>query len=300
MTSPPTALPPSPALPLLAVAGTVVTWAASFPAIRFALHEIEPLPLAAIRFALAALMAAAWLAWRRPGLLSARDYGVVAICGALGIAAYNMLLNAGQTTVSAGAASFIVNTQPLFMAALAVLFLKENFGLRGWVGAAVGFAGVAVIAAGQPGGFTFGLGASLILGAAICAAAYSVLQRPLIARVDPLHVTALVLIAGAAILSPWLASGARQFAASTPATLATVIFLAVAPAAIGQTCWTYAIKAFGAARAGQFLYLVPPSAVLFAWLTLGEVPVWTTIAGGALTLVGVVIVNTRTQRAPAR
>lgn len=279
------------------VAGTVISWAASFPAIRFALTELAPLPLASIRFALASLLAGAWLLWMRPGILSRKDYGTIAICVVLGITCYNMLLNAGQTTVSAGAASFIVNTQPLFMAILAVLFLKEAFGRWRWLGALVGFAGVAIIAAGQPGGLSFGVGSSLIVGAAICAAAYSVLQRPLITRVDPLHVTALVLIAGAIALLPWLADGARQFAAAKPMTIAAVIFLAVAPAAIGQTCWTYAIRAFGAARAGQFLYLIPPCAVALSWLSLGEMPAWTTLAGGALTILGVIIVNMSGRRA---
>jgi drug/metabolite transporter (DMT)-like permease len=279
-------------LPLLSVVGTVLTWAASFPAIRFALVEIEPLPLAAIRFALASLLAIAWLVWQRPNPLSLKDYGTVAICGVLGVACYNMLLNAGETTVSAGAASFIVNIQPLFMAILAVLFLKEGFSRWSWIGAIVGFAGVAIIASGQPGGFTFGLGSSLIVGAAFCTAAYSVLQKPLIARGGALHVTELVLIAGAVVLLPWLPEGARQLGISSPSTIATVIFLAIAPAAIGYTCWTYAIKSFGAARAGQFLYLIPSSAALFSWLGLGEIPTWSTLAGGALALIGVIIVNT--------
>jgi drug/metabolite transporter (DMT)-like permease len=279
------------------VAGTIVTWAASFPAIRFALMQIEPLPLAAIRFGLTSALAVAWLFWQRPERLSARDYGIVALCGALGIAAYNMLLNAGQTTVSAGAASFIVNTQPLFMAILAVFLLKESFGRWSWIGSLIGFAGVAIIASGQPGGFVFGHGSSLIVGAAACAAVYSVLQRPLLSRADPLHITSLVLIAGAIVLLPWLPDGVQQFKASSPGTIATVIFLVVGPAAIGQACWTYAIRSFGAARAGQFLYLIPPSAVLLSWLSLGEIPVWNTLAGGALAIVGVLIVNTRGRKA---
>lgn len=144
-----------PILPTLAVVGTISTWAASFPAIGYALREIDPLPLASLRFALAALFALAWLLWRRPCGFSGRDFGRVALCGVLGIAAYNILLNSGQAEVSAGAASFIVNTQPLFMALLAVVFLGEVFARWSWLGAMVGFAGVAVIAWGQPGGFTF-------------------------------------------------------------------------------------------------------------------------------------------------
>jgi drug/metabolite transporter (DMT)-like permease len=279
-------------LPYLAVVGTVATWAASFPAIGFALREIEPLPLASIRFALAAVPAVIWLAWRRPQALSARSYLTVVVCGVLGIALYNLLLNSGQATVSAGAASFIVNTQPLFQAGLAVLFLREAFNRWSWLGALLGFAGVAVIASGQPGGLGFGAGATLILGAAVCSAADSVLRRPLFARVDPIDVTALVLIVGAVALLPWLPAGVAQTRGASGETVAAIVFLALAPAVIGQTCWTYALKSFGAARAGQFLYLVPPCAVAFAWLLLDEIPLWSTLAGGAVALAGVILVNT--------
>jgi drug/metabolite transporter (DMT)-like permease len=279
-------------LPGLAVAGTVISWAAAFPAIRFALREVDPLPLAAIRFALAAIFAVAWLIWARPQRPPARDFGLITVCGAMGIAAYNMLLNAGQMTVSAGAASFIVNTQPLFMVLLAVVFLGERFTAWSWVGAGLGFGGVAIIASGQPGGFSFGMGSSFIVGAALSAAIFSVIQRPLIARFPPLTVTAFVLLAGAIMLLPWLSAGARQFSCSSVNTMASIIFLAVAPAAIGQTCWTYAIKSYGAARAGQFLYLIPPLAVLFSWAVIGELPSWRTLAGGLSALLGVIIVNT--------
>lgn len=279
-------------LPALAVAGTVVSWAAAFPAIGVALREFEPLPLAAIRFALAALLAGAWLAWQRPPRMSGKDCGIVAVSGVLGIAAYNMLLNTGQATVSAGAASFIVNTQPLFMAMLAVLFLKETYRRWSWIGTLLGFIGIATIAWGQPGGVSFGAGSSLILGAAFCAAAFSVLQRPLFARNGALHVTAMVLISGAIALLPWLPDGVRQMSSASAPGIAAVVFLAVAPAAIGQTCWTYVIRTFGAARAGQFLYLVPPLATILAFALLGEVPGAMTLLGGALALSGVVLVNT--------
>jgi drug/metabolite transporter (DMT)-like permease len=274
----------------------VITWAASFPAIRFALREIDPLPLASIRFALASLLAIAWLLWKRPAPMPVRDYATVAVCGLLGIALYNILLNSGQATVSAGAASFIVNTQPLFMAALATVFLKEKFNRWSWLGALLGFSGVATIASGQIGGFAFGSGAMLILGAAACAAVFSVLQRPLFARSGSFDVTALVLIAGALALLPWLATGISQFRSASSETVLGVVFLAVAPAAIGQTCWSYALKSFGAARAGQFLYLIPPCAVCFSWIGLGEAPLLTTLIGGVLALTGVIVVNTRGRR----
>lgn len=283
-------------LPALAVAGTVLTWAGSFPAIGYALRTIEPLPLASIRFAIAGLVAAAWLLWRRPPSLGLRGTGTVALCGVLGIALYNVLLNTGQATVSAGAASFIVNTQPLFMAVLAVLVLKEAFNRWAWLGTALGLAGVAIIASGQPGGLSFGTGSTLIVGAAAATATASVLQRPLFARAAPLDITAMALLAGGIALLPWLPAGVTQARAAGTDMALAVLFLAVGPGIIGQSCWTYALKSFGAARAGQFLYLIPPVAVLLAWAMLGEVPQALTLAGGALALAGVIVVNSRGRR----
>lgn len=288
--------PKSTLLPVLAVAGTVISWAASFAAISLALREMEPLPMASVRFTLASLLALAWLLWRQPPRFSRRDLATIVVCGILGIASYNLLLNSGQATVSAGAASFIVNTQPLFMVGLAVVFLKERFGLWAWIGTLLALGGVAIIASGQPSGLTFGAGAMLIVGAAASAATYSVLQRPLLSRYDPISVTAAVIIAGTIALLPWLPAGAGQLAAASLPTVGAVLFLAIAPAAIGQTCWTYALKSFGAARAGQFLYLIPPCAVLFAWVGLGEKPTLSTLVGGALALCGVITVNTLGRR----
>ncbi|WP_437360005.1 DMT family transporter [Inquilinus limosus] len=276
-----------------AVAVTILSWASAFPAIRLALRELAPVPLAAARFAVAALLVLAWLAWRRPPRPAWPDLLRFALCGLIGIAAYNILLNTGQRTVAAGAASFIVNTAPILTALLARLVLGERFGARGWAGTLVSFAGIALIASAQPGGLAFGAGASLVLGAALCSATYFVLQRPLVARYGALTCTAWTLLTGALLLSPWLPAAADGLSQAGPATVAAVIGLGVLPAAIGYATWTHALGHFGAARAANFLYLVPPVATVLALPMLGELPGPQTLLGGAIAVAGVVLVNTR-------
>jgi drug/metabolite transporter (DMT)-like permease len=62
-------------------------------------------------------------------------------------------LNHGQLSASAGIASLIVASIPLFTSLLAVAFLGERLGVGGWSGIAVGFCGVALITFGEGSGF---------------------------------------------------------------------------------------------------------------------------------------------------
>jgi drug/metabolite transporter (DMT)-like permease len=282
-------------LPWLALATTILTWATAFPAIRLALRDVEPLPLAALRFAIGALLALAWLAWRRPRL-PVREVLLMALCGLVAMVGYSVFLNLGQQTVSAGAASFLVKIESLVMAGLAVLLLRERFNAWAWAGAVVALGGVGVIAAQQPGGLSLGAGAVLVLAAACCSATGFVLQRPLIGRHGALRVTAVGLVAAALATAPWLPAGVEQALAAPPATLGWILFLGVLPTTVGILCWNVALGHFGAARAGSFLYLVAPLAMLLAWPLSDEVPTLATIAGGALVLGGVFLVNTLGRR----
>jgi len=277
---------------IFAVAVTVLSWGSAFPLIRVGMRDLGALELAAARFAVASALALAWLAFRRPPPPTRADAGRFVVCGLIGISLYNGLLNEGERTVSAGAAAFIVNIAPILTAILATVFLGERFSAWGWSGALISFAGVGLIALGQPGGPAFGGGASLVAGAALCTASYFVLQRPLVPRYGALACTAYTLLAGALFLLPFLPGALPRLAAPGGArAAATVVALGVFPAAIGYAAWTYALGRFGAARAANFLYLVPPVAALVGFVALGESLSALTLIGGAIAILGVVIVN---------
>ncbi|RQV55789.1 EamA/RhaT family transporter [Burkholderia cenocepacia] len=282
-----------PLIAAAAVAFTIVSWASAFPFIRIGLHGLAPLQLAAARFATAALLVIAWLAWRRPPLPTKADAWCFLACGLLGIALYNALLNTGEQTVSAGAASFIVNTLPIFTALLAAVFLRERFNRWGWLGSLISLAGIAVIAQGQPGGLVLGSGSTLILGAALCSASYFVLQRRLIPVYGALPCTAYTLLAGAVLLAPWLPGALVSLGGGSRDTAWAVVVLGVFPAALGYATWTFALGYFGAARAASFLYLTPAVATLLSVALTGERPGIATACGGLLAIAGVVVVALR-------
>ena len=294
LTSPrPSRFARQPLLAAGAVAFTIVSWASAFPFIRIGLQGLPPLQLASARFATAALLVLAWLAYRRPRLPTWPDGLRFALCGFLGIALYNALLNTGEKTVAAGAASFIVNTLPIFTALLAAVVLGERFNRWGWLGSLISLAGIAVIASGQPGGLTLGAGSTLILGAALCSASYFVLQRRLIPVYGALTCTAYTLLAGALLLTPWLPGAVHSLDGAPRGTLQAVLVLGVFPATLGYATWTFALGHFGAARAANFLYLTPAVATVLSALLTGERPGLATLCGGLLAICGVVLVALR-------
>jgi drug/metabolite transporter (DMT)-like permease len=279
--------------PALAVAATVVLWASAFPGIRAALDGFSPLGLAALRFAAAGailLLVQSVAGGTRPRWA---DLPRIAASGALGIAAYNIALNQGELTVSAGAASFLVNTAPLFTALLATLFLRERVGARGWIGMAIGLAGAGLIARAEAVGSPLGWGAGLVLLAAALQALYFVLMKPLIGRYGPLQATSFAVLAGAAVLLPWLPSAIVEAGRAPAGALGAALYLAAFPAALAYLLWSFALQRMAAARAAAWLYLVPPVATLIAIAWPGEIPPPQSLLGGAVALAGVLLVQWR-------
>jgi len=288
--------PPATLAAILAALATVACWGSAFPFIRLALVELQPIPLAAARFGVAAIPFAFWLVWKRPPFPTPQHILRFGLCSLLGIALYNVLLNGGQVTVPAGAASFLLGTVPALTALLAAIFLSESLSKIGMMGTALSLFGIAGLSQEQPGGLDVGAGASLILCAAFCQAGYFVVLKPLVAHYGATACAAYTLIGGFILLSPWLPSAATELSRASMATQLAVLFLGLVPAAIGYSTWSYASGKLGATRASNFLFLVPPVATFLGYFLNREIPTIMTFLAGFLVLVGVAIVNVAVSR----
>lgn len=274
----------------LALATAIFSWACAWVSVRAAVAHLSPGHLALGRYLIASfVLLPVWL-WRRPRV-QRRDIGAIFGMGFCGFTLYNLGINAGEQSITAGAAALIASTIPLFSALGAAIFLGERVPRSAFGGIACGVGGVLLIALGEKGGVGISGGALLVVFASVCAAIYGLMQKRLLSRYNALDLTTMAIWAGTLALLPFGRGIFAAYGAAPRSTLFNVAFLGVFPGAIGYVAWSYCLSQWPVARVTSFLYLLPALSIALGWAFLGELPAAISLAGGALALGGVVWTN---------
>jgi len=279
----------------IALATTVLCWAAAFPAIRTGLDGFSPWALGASRLLVASLALGAVALVRGITVPPRAWWGRAVLAGLVGQTLYQGLLMTGEKTVPAGTASLLIATAPLFSVAAAAVLLHEP-ARRALPGMALAFAGAALV--GASAGFGGGTGALVVLAAAACQGTYHVVVKPLAEAIGAFPATAWSVWAGTLLASPALPVAVHDAASAPASSFVAIAVLGIVSSALGYAAWSVALSRASIARTTAALYLVPVVAMVLAWWWLGERPSVVAVIGGALAIAGVVVVR-RTPSRPA-
>ena len=265
----------------------ILLWGSAFAGIRHGLEGYSPEHLSFLRLLVGSSALLFYAVIRKMKLPEIKDLPVIFLFGFLGFAVYQTALNFGEQTVSAGAASLLVSTSPVFIGLLGKLFNKERTGKRYWTGALISMAGIVLISFGAGGGFELGIGVLLILIASLSESLYFVFQKNYLEKYGALPFTAYTIWA-ATIFMGFFAPGIGSQIAEAPlgATI-SAIYLGLFPTVVAYFSIAYITAQSGASEAASSLYLTPAASFIIAWIWLGEVPAIMTVAGGVITLLGV-------------
>lgn len=266
-------------------------WGASFLFMRVAAPAFGAFALVEVRVAIAAAFLLPLLAWRG-GLAALRaNAPTLAVVGVLNSAIPFVLFTYSTLTLTAGFASILNATVPMWAALVAWLWLRDRIRAVQWLGLAIGLAGVVLLVWGRiefkPGGTQWS--ATLAIAAALLASlSYGVaanFAKRRLAGVNTLAVATGSQIAAALALAPfalwtWPAApvGARDWSAA--------IALGMACTGLAYILYFRLIDRVGAMRAASVTFLIPLFAVLWGAVFLRETITVQMAAGGAVILVG--------------
>ena len=276
---------------LAMLVGLALIWGASFMFIKVALRELEPATLILGRLGLAALTLAIVVPLaigRRATVEELRDnWRWLCVVGLVNTAIPFWLLGWGETRIDSGLASIIQAAVPIFNAVIAFGFFHEVrvTGAR-LAGVAIGFVGVAFLVSAQPQGKV--LGALAVVGMAFCYGIGGLLAGRHLRSVPP-HVVALA-STGVSTLAI-LPIGISQAPHHMPGwkVIGSVVALGIPGTAIAYLLFFGLIAGAGAAYASLVTYLIPPIALAYGAIFLGERFGATAFGGLALILGGVAL-----------
>lgn len=299
----------------LALAAICIIWGTTYTAIKFAVRDFPPYLLVGIRQTAAGLLLLAWaLATGRvraarvpPGLTHGADVATEpltrryilrqAITGICTITGGNGFITWAMVHVSSGLAAVIGSLTPVVVVLINLSWKgAERINWQIIAGVLLGFGGLGVIFREGWADFLIPDYRWGILGCFASCFTWSLgtvmAKRWNDPRVSPMFNAGLQITAGG--LGGFLLSALFDKSHAihhTPESWAAVVYLALIGSAVAFTLYMFALRHLSATVSSLYTYINPVVAILLGWTLLGEqLSLWE-IAGMAVTIAGVWMVN---------
>jgi drug/metabolite transporter (DMT)-like permease len=285
---------------------TAFFWGGTFIAGRSVARDVDPFTAAFIRFCIATLLLLA-LTWKVEGSFPSLDFRqsvAMFFLGMTGVFAYNAFFFRGLRDVEAGRAAVIIASNPIFISLFSVLIFHDRLGVRKVPGILLSVTGAIVVItrgnlAGALGG-SFGIGELFIFCCVFSWTAYTLIGKAVMGRLSPLVVVTYSSLVGTTLLlvPAYLEGMTAKASGYGLIDWIAMAYLGVFGTVLGFQWFYQGVSHIGPVKASQFINFVPISAVILAFLILGEPVTISLLAGAALVISGVYLTNAPARRAP--
>ena len=219
--------------------------------------------------------------------------------GSLAFAGDLVLWNTSILLTSAAVATLLASNSPLWVGLGATLIFREKLPLKYWLGLVIALAGMTIIVGGNAiQELRFNLGDLLAIGASFLYAAYMLITQKARTQTDTLTLNLLTMLACISILLPVILLLKQPLTGFSPQTWLALIGMGLVPQFIGWLAIHYAMGHLPAAGVSVTLLGQSVVTAILGIFFLNELLSLADITGGIMVLVGIYLVNQRTQGKP--
>ncbi len=275
---------------VLIIAVFFVSWAS----ILIRMADSAPTTIAFFRMLFSTIMVSCAIPFYRSGWFSEKSDFLISILSGIMLGLHFFLWIASLSYTSISSSVVLVTTQPVFVAILGYLFLKEKIGAGGIAAVILAVSGSYLITRGD---FTIDAahlkGDLLALGGAVMAGSYLFIGRFVRPRVNLIpYITTVYGVSTLTILIMGSISGTLR-APTGNYDYFLFFLMALGPTVFGHSLYNYALRHLPAFPVGMSILGEPVLATVWAMIIFREFPIFTTILGGAIIIVSVAMVMTR-------
>jgi drug/metabolite transporter (DMT)-like permease len=278
----------------------VLIWSTGFIVARYGMPYAPPFSFLLVRYALSIVCFLIWIALAKVAWPRDRAQWLhLAVTGVLMHAGYlGGVWAAVKAGMGSGLSSLIVGFQPVLTAIWLSWSLRgsDQPGVtpRQWAGLLLGFAGLLMVVwrkltLGSPMDHVTPLNMSFAVGALLCITVGTLYQKRFVQPCDVRSANAVQLMAAFAVTLP-LALAEPELIRWNAESMGAMAWAVLGLTLGGSSLLYMLIQRGAAASVTSLMYLVPPTTALMAWLLFGETITAATLAGTALTALGVSLV----------
>ena len=278
----------------------VLIWSTGFIVARYGMPHATPLSFLALRYALSIACFLAWIAWAKVAWPQSRAQWLhLSLTGILMHAGYlGGVWVAVKAGMGSGLSSLIVGFQPVLTAIWLAYSLRGSdqpgVSRRQWLGLLLGFVGLLMVVwrkltLGTPLDHVTPANMAFALAALLSITVGTLYQKRFVQACDVRSANTVQLLAALVVTLPFALMETE--AMRWNGELAGAMAWSVLGLTVGGSSLLYMLIQRGAAASvTSLMYLVPPTTAVMAWVLFGESVTLMTLAGTALTALGVSLV----------
>ena len=281
---------------LFALALVCILWGTTWIASKEGVRHMPALQLAGIRQLIAGVLYVAFFIYKKSSLPKGKEWIPIIVLSFLNFIMSNGLSTWGVKYISAGLGSIMGAIFPLWLVVIGLFVSKERLPAKALTGLLLGFSGVCIIFYDHLNDFLnpeFLKGIILSLIATWTWAFATLYTKQQAVNFNPYFSLGLqMLISGTCLVSFTAANGTAISLSTIPwQSWSAITYLVVFGSLIAFICYLYALQNLPTEQASIYAYINPMVAVLCGWAVFGEqITIYITV-GGAVTLLGVYLVN---------